>query len=176
MATLSEIIDVRMSIEDMLYESGGEVTEEIEEALALSEGALESKIDGYYSVINKMNYGSEEIDKEIARLQALKKTKQNAVKNLKERLLYYMAKADIQRVEGTLCKVYRKNNAPSVVVENESDLYVAYAFDYDALVEKLPSYIKLTMSLDKTKLKETLKGGQEVSGCKLESSQSVVFK
>lgn len=176
MATLSEIIDNRLEVEAMLYESGGEMTPEIEEMLALSEGALSEKIDGYYSVIQKMAYGTEEIDKEIVRLQALKKTKQNAVKNLKSRLLYYMQEADIKSVDGTLCKAYVKKNAASVKIEDEDSLFQEYSFYFDDLLYKLPPYITLSFGVNKTELKKVLNEGTEVAGCSLESSHSVVFK
>ena len=74
--TLKEIYEEKGRIEDMLYESGGELTPEIEEALGLNEASLKEKIDGYHKVVVNMEYGMGEIDAEIKRLQTLKKVKE----------------------------------------------------------------------------------------------------
>lgn len=172
---LSDIIDNKLHIEAMLYESGGEITPEIEEALFVDEGVLEEKIDGYHAIIRKMEYGASEIDAEISRLQALKKTKGNAVRNLKRRLLEELERGQISHVEGVMCKVYVQNNAPSVVCE-EDIVWADYNEKLQEFINSLPSYLSVKAEINKTELKKVIQEGNEIKGAVIEQNKRVVFK
>lgn len=177
MATLSELLERQNEIEMALIDNGGELTPEIEEALGLTEENLKDKIDGYHSLMGKLEYGNNEIDAEIKRLQALKKTKENAVKRLKGHLYDRMVEYGIDRIEGKLCKVFRKGTAPAVKIEDEVSLLAPYTFDITAVKvdNAWPDWVKVSVEVDKTKLKEVLKG-EEVAGCSLEAGECIQFK
>lgn len=173
---LSEIIDNKLQVEALLYESGGEITPEIEEALALTEGVLEEKVDGYFAIIRKMEYGASEIDAEISRLQALKKTKGNAVRNLKRRLLEELERGGIRQVNGAMCKVFVQKNAPSVSLESEELVWGEYNERLQEFVNSLPSYLSVKADINKIELKLALQDGKEVEGAVMEQTKRVVFK
>lgn len=172
MATLNELLQNKEQIEDMLIESGGELTPEIEDLMQVNEENIANKIDSYHSLMVAMDYGTAEIDKEIKRLQALKTTKQNAVKSLKNRLFWLMKQAGLQSINGTLCKAYIRANAPSVVVDEKIlsswDNYVSESIN-------VPYWVKVTVSIDKTALKDALKT-EEIDGVSLERTESVIIK
>lgn len=172
MATLNELFQDKGRIEEMLIESGGELTPEIEEMMQVNETNIANKIDSYHSLIVAMDYGTAEIDKEIKRLQTLKTTKQNAVKSLKNRLFWLMKQAGLQSINGTLCKAYLRSNSPSVVIdENVLASWDKYVSDNISI----PDWVKVTVSIDKTALKEALKT-EEIGGVSLESTECVVIK
>lgn len=171
MASLNELFEDRRRIEDMLIENGGELTDEILAEIDLNESNVREKIDSYHNLVVRMEYGTAEIDAEIKRLQALKRSKQNSVENLKGRLLWVMNSAGMRCADGNLCKAFVRDNAPSVQVEE------GFLSEYERMAESLPlpPYVKLTASVDKKILKDILRE-EEVSGASLTSSQSVIFK
>ena len=73
-----------IAIFDEIEENGGEITPELEKELLITQDAFESKIKGYVHVIKQVESDSELVDKEIKRLQALKKSKANCIKRLKQ--------------------------------------------------------------------------------------------
>ena len=174
MASLNELFEDKRHIEDMLIENGGELTDEILEAIDLNESNIHEKIDSYHNLIVMMEYGTGEIDAEIKRLQALKQSKQNSVKNLKGRLLWVMNKAKVKHADGNLCKAFIKSNAPAVEIADMD----SFLSEYEGMVESLPfpPYIKASVSVDKKALKECINAGDGVPGASLSASQSVVFK
>lgn len=174
--TLSELLNERSEIENMLIESEGEITPEIAERLDANETDTRAKVDGYHAIIAKMTYGDAEIDAEIKRLQALKKAKANAVKNLKDHLLYNMQQTGETCLEGTTCKVFRQNTGENLVIEDESTLLSAYEFALEVVRQSAPAWVKYSVAVDKTALKTAIKGGDEVGGCSLQRSEFVRFR
>lgn len=78
-----EISNKLSSIIDELEENGGELTEELSEKLTISQQEFKDKIENYLNVIKNIDSDVEACDKEIKRLQSVKKTKQNTIERLK---------------------------------------------------------------------------------------------
>jgi hypothetical protein len=78
-----EISSKLSSIIDELEENGGELTEELSEKLTISQQEFKDKIENYLNVIKNIDADVEACDKEIKRLQSVKKTKQNTIERLK---------------------------------------------------------------------------------------------
>ena len=76
------------SVFDELEENGGELTEELEEKLSISQDEFRSKVDAYLSVIRHTESDVDCCDKEIKRLQSVKKSKQNTIEKLKNILVW----------------------------------------------------------------------------------------
>lgn len=175
--TLSEALAERQSLEMALYESGGELTPEIMERMDLNQDTITGKIDGYHSIMGAMEFGTAEIDAEIKRLQALKKTKSNSVKRMKEYLLFKMQEWGLQSIEGTTCKVFRKAATESTKIEDETALLGAYAFKLEEFMKDLPSWVKVDISVAKDELKKSIKEtGVYPAGVTLEKGECVQFK
>jgi hypothetical protein len=84
--TLFQLTADMAAIEDALYETGGELTPEIEEALQETAQSLAVKTDSYNALMRKFSTQADVIDAEIKRLTAIKKTCQNAEKRLREHI------------------------------------------------------------------------------------------
>lgn len=80
------------SIFDELEENGGELTEELEEQLSISQDEFTSKVKAYLSVIKRTESDVECCDKEIKRLQDVKRSKQNSIEKLKNILIWAIDK------------------------------------------------------------------------------------
>lgn len=78
-----EISSKLSSIIDELEENGGELTKELSEKLTISQQEFKNKIENYLNVIKNIDSDVEACDKEIKRLQSVKKTKQNTIERLK---------------------------------------------------------------------------------------------
>lgn len=71
-----------LAIFDELEENGGELTEELEQELALTQQDFKEKCKSYADVIKMTKADIAAIDEETKRLAALKKTKNNLIENL----------------------------------------------------------------------------------------------
>lgn len=71
-----------ISIFDELEENGGELTEELEQQLAISQEDFRSKVESYTNVIKSVKADIAAIDEETKRLAALKKSKNALVDRL----------------------------------------------------------------------------------------------
>ena len=67
-----------------LEENDGELTDELEKRLTVSQAEFKTKVEGYTKVIKQAEADIELVDKEIKRLQELKKSKNNAIDRLKK--------------------------------------------------------------------------------------------
>lgn len=159
-------------IEAELMENGGELTPEMEERIGLAEETAAEVADGLQALAAKAASEGEALDKEIKRLQALKKSRQNAVDGLKRYMLSFMVKHGMRRVEGRYCTVSVRDNAESVSCD---DARVLQPWDaaVQRLRETLPSWVRLKTEVAKTELKDALKEGREVEGAALVRTQSL---
>ena len=84
--SLFEIGDELKLIIAELEENGGELTEEIEERLAINKNELDTKLDSYRYVISKTSSSIDFLNDQIELLQAKIKAKNNLIDRLKERI------------------------------------------------------------------------------------------
>jgi hypothetical protein len=108
MSTLLEIADERAvhltALEDLLFEVGGDVTDEeaaaaIDAWLAEADAPLKQKLDAYASVIRERELKAAARKAEADRVAALARTDANAVARLKERLKYFFESEGLQKIE-----------------------------------------------------------------------------
>lgn len=140
------------AIEDALYETGGELTPEIEEALQETAQSLAVKTDSYNALIRKFGSQADVIDAEIKRLTALKRTCQNAEKRLREHICDTMQMFGIEKLEGAYCKM--SIGRSTKVEADEEQLKAAYMAAVDALGATLPPYLTVEVKVSKTGIKE----------------------
>ncbi len=135
----------------------------IEDTLESIESELHEKIDNTIGLKRSVDGDIDVIDKEIKRLQGLKKQKQNLSERLKEILRYTLEQRNLQGYRTPTNHIYKRQNAPSVYVTNESLLDKSY-------------FIQQEPKLNKKQIKEDIKAGIEVAGAELRDSESLVIK
>lgn len=156
--TLYDITATQQCILDQLEENGGELTEELENALALTAENFDSKAEGYIEAIAKYRDLAANAAERIRKYQQTKKTAENIEKRLKERLLFAMMIFGENKKEVGCHRLSIRNSA-SVVFDDES---------------LLPeNYVKVTLTPDKAAILAALKDEQEVPGARLEINQSL---
>lgn len=152
-----------LQLESKLIENEGELTPEIETALQINRDDLEHKGIQYGYVIKSLESNNDEIDTEIKRLQAIKKSNSNALERLKTTLSTAMQLFEINELKTATLKVnFRKSE--SVEIE-----------DIDALSPNFIT-IKQTINPDRVAIKEAIRRGEFVSGAKLVTNHNIQIK
>jgi hypothetical protein len=161
--TIFQIEQSYNQLAEELIDNGGELTPELETALAITEEQLQNKSVAYSFVIKQMDADIETIDAEIKRLQAAKKQREKASEYLKERIKHAMELFSIDEIKTPLVKInFRKSE--TVEVENVNALTSAY------------KVVKVTEQADKAAIKAALKDGVEVTGCRIETHRNLQIK
>lgn len=139
----------------------GELTEGLEKALIIVQDELQTKAVNYGFVIKDLDDDITAIDNEIKRLQAIKKSKQNAQNYLKENIKRAMLNFGIDKVEVPTLKLsFRRSEAVNIT-------------DESIIPNK---YLKTTVSVDKAKLKKALKDGEVIEGAVIKENQNLQIK
>ena len=146
------------AIEDALIENGGELTPELEDALTFTQDALTKKVDDYGAIILKFQSLADACKAEIDRVNAIKKTAENSVKSIKERLVWTMGQFGIEKLEGATHK-FSLTKTTATETDDEQ-LLAPYAQQVAALQDRLPRWITLKATVSKTALKEDYKNAE----------------
>ena len=164
MATMYEIT-ADMAFLYELMEQGELDQEALRGALAVSKEELGIKLEAYAKVIKEIEAENDAIDKEIARLQAKKKTNVNHISNMKEAMKFGVitAEPETKKIKTALFTFGVQKNAPSVVMDEQ-------------YIENIPEeYLRVKEpEVDKKKILEDLKAGKNLEGlAHLEQSSSL---
>lgn len=158
--TLYKITEEQQRLNALLEESGGEITPEIEEALAINEGNFVVKAENYGYAILRYEAMIAAAKAEKQRIDAIIKTCDNAVIRMKERLAGAMQQFDRPKVELDTLKLSLRRSE-RVVVDDEA---------------KVPAdCIKVKTEISKTDLKAHIKAGEDC-GAHIEENQSLQIK
>jgi len=157
---LREINEKLQNLESLLAETGGELTDEVQQQLEKVELAENEKLENIGFLILEAKSDSEKFKLEIDRLSKLKKQADNKQKSLKQYLTWYMNLKGYDKFNTDLVK-YSFRTSKSVNIT-----------DLNALPD---SCIKIEKKADKTVLKELLKVGA-VNGAELVENKSLQVK
>lgn len=152
MKTLYDITIENLKIIDLLQESGGEITEEIEQLMAINEDNLNTKVEDYCKVIKMLDTEVKGAKAEIDRITAYKKTTEKIIERMKNRIdsAFQMMAIDELKV-GTFKVNYRKSESVNIIDES-----------------LIPDdYFQVKKEVSKEAIKDAIKGGLEVSGAEI---------
>jgi hypothetical protein len=142
-----------------------ELTPEIETALAISQAELQGKAVAYAYVIKEEEHDVEYIKSEMARLQALVKSKEKKIDRLKSAISQAMQYFDIQEVKTALIKLSFRTSKRCV-----SD-GVAFTLE-DRFTTLVPESRKPNL----TAIKAAIESGEDVQGYKIETINNLQIK
>lgn len=148
-------------INETLISSGGELSPELEQRLAITQQELETKATNYGFVIMQNQSEVDVIDAEIKRLTALKKNLETTNEKLKEAVSFAMQSYGIFEVKTPTLKLSFRQSE-SVQIEDENKLDGKY-FTYKPTV-------------DKTAIKNDIKSGLIVNGASIVKKQNLQVK
>jgi hypothetical protein len=134
-----------------------------------STGVVESFNEKSVSVVmmaRQFDAHCDAIDSEIERLKALKTSRKNTADKLRDYLLNNMMACQIESIDHPLMSIKVRNNPESVEVFDEKQI----PSDYMAWPSMPPP------KPNKTLIKTALKSGQDVPGCKIIRTHSLIIK
>ena len=150
-----------MEIASQLEE--GELTPEMETALAINQNELQEKAVNYGYAIKSMEDDVVSINEEIKRLQAIKTAKTNASSRMKDSVKNAMQLYGIEKVTSpTLTLSLRKSESVEV------DLVEGLSNDF--------KITKTTVTADKVAIKQAIKQGENITGARLVEKLNLQIK
>lgn len=161
---LYEIEKQYLEIAQRIEDAEGELTPELETALAITEQELQVKAVGYGYIIKDSDDTVAAIDAEIKRLQERKKSEQNKSQRMRDAISNAMQHFGIHEVKTpTLRLSFRK-----------SERVVGMSFDElpDEFVTVVPEQRKPNL----TAIKAAIKEGREVGDYRVETIQNLQIK
>ena len=161
MSNLFELLTVYKQLYNKLDE--GYSIEDLQDTLDSIEADMNTKVDNTVGLIRSVEADTDAIDKEIKRLQALKKQKNNFIGRLKQHLQDALEVQQKDNYRTSTNYIYKRNNQPSVNITNEALIGKAY---------RIPQPDKY----DKKAMKEDILAGADIEGAELVSSTSLVVK
>lgn len=156
----------RISVEqqaliEQLFEAEGELTPELEEALAINEANLTLKAEDYVTSMSMLAASAEAAKNEIKRLQAFVRRSENAQERMKTALHNALDTFGIDKLEvGTHRLSFRKSEG--VVITDE--------------VAIPDNYVIVETKINKAQLKADLKAGATIPGASLESRRNLQIR
>lgn len=142
----------------------GEVDIDISARLEQVQGAFEEKAIATATVYRALGNYSDEIDKEIKRLQALKKHTDSQQKRVESYLTEACERTGVISLKGVYANISFKNNPPKTIIDNEE------------LIPEEYITVKTERKPNLTAIKEAIKSGKEVAGAHLGSERKIQIK
>ena len=154
-----EYLEIANQLED------GELSPELETALAINERELQGKAIAYAYVIKEAEDTVSVIDAEIKRLQGLKKTEQNKAQRLKDTIQNAMELYGITEIKTETLKLnFRRSEG---VICTDSSVGIPEEF-----ATVVPESIKPNLN----EIKKAIKEGRDVTGFEIEERYSLQIK
>lgn len=140
-----------------------ELTVELESQLTINQNELQAKGLAYGYIAKEFEYDIDIIDAEIARLNAMKTTRKNALDRLKATLKGAMELYGIVELKSPTLKIsFRKSE--SVIIQDMSQLDERFI------------KTKTTKDVDKVAIKQAIKDGEAVQGAELVTNNNIQIK
>lgn len=165
MAQLYELAGVYAALEK-LADNPETNDEQIEQWLVECSDALQEKAVNVGMFIENLSSLSASIKEAEDRMAARRKAIDNRIVAIKKYLLNGMQMADITKIECPYFKISRQNNPPSVVIDDEKAIDMAYW--------KQPE--PPPPAIDKRAILADMKVGVVVDGAHLEQGERIVIK
>lgn len=149
---------------EQIIESGGEVDEQVENALKINAEQLQEKAVQFALMIKDYENDISAIDKEMERLQGLKSSREKAQKRLKDIISNAMLLYEVSEIKGENFKLSFRESS-SVKIEDESLVPMFFK-------EKQPVTYKIPLA----EIKKAITGGESVPGAVLVKSKNLQIK
>ena len=146
-----------------LVANGGELTDDLQQMLEITQSELNHKATGYAQVIRAMEYDNDIVDAEIKRLQEIKRVRKNAVERLKNALSGAMQQFDMDVIETPISKISFRSSQ-SVEIWDET------------LVPKEYKQQVISTKVDKLAIKKAIKNGESVTGATVVNNKNIQIK
>lgn len=154
---MTSIFTITKALEDLFLSlEEGEMTDEQVQEYENLGMALAEKQENTLKYARRLELDEEAVDSEINRLKALKTQITNKRASIVRLIEYSMDRQELNEINCGSIRAVRKLNPPKVVVDEGVTLSSQW------------SRTKIVIEPDKTKIKEALKNGEQIDGCRLQ--------
>lgn len=160
--TLANIIDEAKALELAIWDSGGEITPEVDALIKVNAQELSHKVDNYAMLLQRLEMAEAHYKQVADRYRDVAGKIGKLTDRLQNNIKEAMDAIHSKSLNGELNSFSIRLNPPSVAVIDEGKIDRHY-------FKEVISY-----SLEKKRIKDDLKMGIEVNGCRLE--QGVTLK
>lgn len=158
---LYDIVRDGMEVTRMLTESGGELTPEIEQMLAVNETELAQKVDGYAAIMERLDSESDYWKAKAKEYTAIARSCDNARDSLKTRIKEAMNNLGVTELDGDDVRFKLTRVQEKLVIDDP---------------KVIPAQFKMTVTevvIDNARLREALTALEAVPGAHLEASSAL---
>lgn len=155
------LINEFQQLDSILIEAGGELTEELENALALNERNLSPKVDTYKLYMDHLEKRAEYFDAIEKQAKQAKQMFYRAQDAIKDRMKMSMTNLGVTEMQGDTYRFKLVDGKSKLIIESESELAEEY-FQLTTVKE-----------VNKEKVLQTLETGLHVVGARLEPSKQL---
>ena len=117
--TWARLVQYSAALEEALIESGGELTPEAEQMLAVVSQELPAKVDSYKGVLDRLSLAEEHYSARAKQYQQAAKSCSKAIDRLKDNIKYAMRELDATAIEGQDYRFSMNEMASKVVITGE---------------------------------------------------------
>lgn len=162
---LYEITQEFEALDNMLIETGGEITEESEELEQYINGLLMSKVDGCVEYRTQQMDRIEMAKARVKKFQELIKTEENKVKRFDNYIIDCLERLEKPEVAGQLHTIKVHKPQKSVKIIDEDKIPAEFAT------------VETVVKINKSEIKKALKSGVEMEGaCLVDGKKSLNIK
>lgn len=161
MKTLLNIRQDYVSLIDKIEQNEGELSPELEEALAINAQELAAKSLAYVEFVGNLNAQNDRIDEEIKRLQKLKRRNTQVLDFLQQGLV--KAVNEFGPIQTGTHSINVRQSEECIIEDSE----------------KVPDRfktIKMEIQVDKQAVKKAIKAGENVPGAHIQTNQHPVIR
>jgi hypothetical protein len=150
-----------LDLEKRLFESGGEITPEIEQELEITENNLSEKVDNYKLLIDHLDHRVNYFKDVKAQVNSAQNILKNTVERLKSNLKFACEKLKTDELCGDLYRFKLSKPKSKVVIEDKAEIPLSF----------MNEVVSFEPNLER--IQEALERGEVITGCRLEESQSL---
>ncbi|MBL7545602.1 MAG: siphovirus Gp157 family protein [Bdellovibrionaceae bacterium] len=159
--SLVVIVNEAMSLERMLIESGGEVSESIEKMLAVNSNELAVKVDGYHEIIERFESLSDHYKRRAEFYSKIASQCDNAASRLENNIKFAMQELQVDEIKGVDMRFKLSATSGALKINDAEMVPVEFKSE------------KIETVIDKKAVKDALSNGKEVPGAELVPGSSL---
>lgn len=149
------------ALDELLIESGGEITPVLEEWMSLNAGDVGAKVDSYKLYIDHLDARAEYFKRLEAQAYEAKKLFENHIKRLKENLKQSMIEMGVDELRGQDFRWKLSQLKPKLVIEDAKAIPAKFTTE------------TIVFEPDKEKIMAAIESGETIAGCRIEPVQSL---
>lgn len=153
--SLVRLVELSVSVETKLLESGGELTPEVEEMLEVVAEELPAKVDSYKAVMDRLALSEEFYSDRAAEYKKAAKACEKAIERLKDNVKFAMRQLDAKAIEGQDTRFTITEMASKVVLTDVvPELFMKQVIKYEPDIDAIRSALVMGDKLPFAKLQE----------------------